>query len=336
MMPTSWHDVISRVRGLASRLVGRAALERLSTSRDLRGFVSGLETTTYASLANVTALTGRTLEREARRVAGRNAGIIALWCGDRVDALAPLFEDEDRRNLRSLARGIMAHEGADQRLAGLLPTPALPNAALEELSHSVRLADLAATLSAWGNPYGRAMMPEAARETPNLFALQLALDREYAARALSMAPRAGDAIVRYVRLVIDGENVSTALAVAAGTVEHDPATLFIAGGDLMSAGQFAELVGLGLTDLRERLAPMLAATPLAPLANAMPQTHETATLTALLRELHRTVRRNPLTTEVILEYLLRLRAELHDLALIIWGIALHVPRGRVTEHFATP
>lgn len=338
-MLTAWDDVIARVRGLSSRLIGRAALERLATSRDLRTFVNGLQATAYGSVANITAPTGRALERETRRVAGRSAEIIAAWCGDRVHAIAPLFEDEDRRNLRSLVRGIAANEPPDQRLAGLLPTPELPTAALDELSHAARLSNLAATLSAWGNPYGAAMLPEAVRETPDLFALQLALDREYAARALRSAPRAGEAITRYVRLVIDGQNVSTLLAVAAGTLEHDPAALFIAGGELISGDLFAELAQLGLPEVCDRLALVLAGTPLASLPSLGRSTtdaREAATLTALLRGLRRSVRRNPLSIEVVLEYVLALRAELQDLARIIWGITLQVPPRRIAERLVTP
>lgn len=333
---TAWDDVVARVRGLASHLIGREGLERLSASPDFTAFVVSLRTTAYESVANVSAPCGRTLERETRRVAGDRARIIAVWCGNRVDALAPLFEDEDRRNLRSLARGVVAQTPPEQRIAGLLATPELPNAALEELSRAVRLTDLAATLSAWGNPYGPAMMAEAARKTPNLFALQLAIDREYASRAVRIAPRAGDAIVKYVRLIIDGENAMSALAVASGRVEHDPATLFLSGGELLSAGLFAELVRLTLDEAIERLAPLLASTPLAPLASLPAATRETAMLTAMLRDLRRAVRRNPLSTAVVLEYVLALRAELHDLARIIWGIALGVPRSRVVERLVTP
>jgi vacuolar-type H+-ATPase subunit C/Vma6 len=221
----------------------------------------------------------------------------------------------------------------------LLPTLGLPTAALDELSHAARLADLAATLSAWGNPFGAAMMPEAVRETPDLFALQLALDREYATRALRSAPRAGKAITKYVRLVIDSENVSTLLAVTAGTVEHDSAALFIPGGELISAGLFAELAHLGLTEASDRLAPVLAGTPLGPLPSlgrSTTEAREAATLTALLRGLRRTVRRNPLSIEVVLEYVLALRAELQDLGRIIWGIALQVPPRRIAERLVTP
>jgi vacuolar-type H+-ATPase subunit C/Vma6 len=334
---TSWDDVVARVRGLASRLIGRPGLEQLAASRDLKTLIEGLQTTAYRSLANLETPTGRTVERETRRVAGRNTDIIAAWCGERADLLAPLFEDEDRRNLRSLARGIVANQPPDQRVAGLLPTPALPSVALEELARSVRVADLAATLSAFGNPYGQAMMSEAVRETPNLFALQLALDREYATRALKIAPRAADCIVEYVRMIVDEQNVLTALAVAAGKVEHEPTSLFIAGGALVSEELFGELTRLRLPDAMIRLAPVLAATPLAGLAPLARATENAdAILTTELRGLRRTVRRDPLSIAVVLEYMLALRAELHDLALIICGIALDVAPRRIAARLVTP
>ena len=333
---TTWGDVIARVRGLASRLIGRAGLERLAASSDFAAFAGGLRMTVYESLANLSAPSGRAFEHETRRVAGDHTRIIASWSGSRIGALAPLFEDEDRRNLRSLARGVVAHAPPDQRVAGLLATPALPNAALEELAHAARLSDLAATLTAWGNSYGPAMMTEAVRKAPNLFALQLAIDREYALRAVRTAPHAGAAMVTYVRLIIDGDNATSALAVASGRVEHDPATLFVPGGELISAALFADLVRLNLEEATARLAPLLAATPLASLVIRPVPSAEVAMLTAMLRDLRRVVRRDPLSIAAVLEYVLALRAELHDLARIIWGIALDVPRTRVAAGLVTP
>jgi vacuolar-type H+-ATPase subunit C/Vma6 len=335
-MTAGWEDVVARVRGLASRRLGRQAIEQLATSRNLNELVGRLETTIYASAATLSPLEPHGIDRETRRVAGDRMKTIGAWCGERAELLAPLFEDEDRRNLRAIARNIVAHVPADQCVAGLLPTPALPVWALDELSHRERLRDVAATLGTWGNPYGTAMMAEALRETPDLFTLHLAIDRAYAKRAVPIAKRADDSLVWYVRMLIDGENARAALAVASGSVEHAVRTLYIEGGELVSRELFADLATCEPGEARAKLARVFAGTVLAPVVTGVGDELSAATLTAMLRHLRRVVRIDPLSLSVVLHYVLELRAELQDLARIIWGIALQVPRRRLVARLVTP
>jgi vacuolar-type H+-ATPase subunit C/Vma6 len=335
-MTAGWEDVIARVRGLASRRLGRDALERLAMAHDLDELVKLLESTVYASAASLTPLKPERVERETRRVAGDRVAIIAAWCGDRAEMLAPLFEDEDRRSLRTIARSIAAHAPPEQCVAGLLPTPALPVAALDELAHRERLRDVAATLTAWGNPYGAAMMTEAVRETPDLFALQLALDRAYAARAVPIAKRTGNPLCWYVHMLVDAENARAALALADGAVERPADSLFLEGGDLVSLELFVDLAARAPSDARSRLARVFGGTVLAPVVSGSGDERYGATLTAMLRHLRRVARVEPLSLSTVLHYMLELRAELQDLARIIWGIALQVPRRRLVARLVTP
>lgn len=337
MLVRSFDDVITRVRGLSSRLLGRAELEQLALSRDIDALVEGFQGTSYASLATLTAREAVGLEREARRIAGDRLGVISAWCDDRNEVLVPLYEDEDRRNLRALTRAVLAQTPPDQRAAGLLPTPALPAAALEELAHRTRLRELASLLTSWGNPYGGAIAAEAMRPHPDLFLLQLAIDRTFAVRALAAAERFGEPILGYVRLLIDVENGSSLTALVSGSIEHDHDVLFIPGGDLISYDAYCEMSALKAHDARARLARIVAGTQLASIASAPPGTNsDDAVLTAHLRELHRASRLNPLSLTVLLEYVLRLRAETHDVARVIWGIAMQMPRRRIISAFVTP
>ena len=335
-MTAGWEDVVARVRGLASRRLGRDAIERLAMSRDLDGFVKQLDSTVYASAASLTPLQPERIERETRRIAGDRVTIIATWCGDRAELLAPRFEDEDRRSLRAIVRSIAAHTPAQQCAAGLLPTPALPVAALDELSRRERLRDVAATLTAWGNPYGSAMMPEALRDTPDLFALQLAIDQAYASRAVPIAERAGAPMLWYVHMLIDAENARAALAVADRAVEHEVRSMFIEGGELVPLELFTDLATREPNDARSKLARVFGGTVLAPVVNGSGDERYGATLTAMLRHLRRVTRVEPLSLSVVLHYVLELRAELQDLARIIWGIALQVPRRRLVARLVTP
>lgn len=337
LVMTMWTDVISRVRGLSSRLLGRVELERLATSRDLGCMAAELATSAYSPAVDVEGpLTAVAIDRGTRRVAGERLTTIANWAGERGELLSPVFEDEDRRNLRALTRCIAAQVPVEQRLAGLLPTPALPSPALEQLALAARLREFAATLTSWGNTYGRVILAESLRPQPDLFLMQLALDREFARRTLDAALHAGEPLRGYVRLQIDVENARTALAAAAGTLEHDPQSLFIAGGDAITPELFRSLATSTESEARARLSRVVAGTVLAPIAPEGRDDGDAALLTALLRDMHRTVRLDPVSLAVVLEYVLRLRAELQDLSRVIWGIAMQLPRRRIIAKLVTP
>ena len=336
MLTTSWVDVTARVRGIASRLLGRQVLERLAMSPDLATLARELEATAYHTAEGLDARTPIALERQTRRAAGERLSIIAAWSGDRADALAPLFEDEDRRNLRSLVRAILANVAVEKRTAGLLPTPSLPNAALEALANQSRARDVGALLATWGNAYGSAILSEAVGSRVDLFALQLAIDRTYAARVLDTAERDGEPVLAFVRAQLDAENALTALAASSGALENRSSAHFIEGGSLITRTEFDHLAALPPAEARSRLARLVAGTVLAPIAPEHPTGSDEAMLTAQIRELRRTVRLDPLSLGVVLEYVLRLRAELEDLARIIWGITLRIPRRRISAGLVTP
>jgi len=336
MLTVSWVDVTGRVRGLASRLLGRQVLERLAMSPDLATLARELEATAYDGADSLDPHTPVALERQTRRSAGDRLSVIATWSGDRAEALAPLFEDEDRRNLRALVRGVVGNVAVERRTAGLLPTPSLPNAALEALAKQPRVRDIGAMLASWGNPYGAAILSEAVGTRIDLFALQVAIDRIYAVRMLEKATELGEPVLGFVRTQLDAENALTALAAANGALESRASAHFIEGGKLITRDEFDRLAALPPVEARARLARLVAGTVLAPIAPEHPAGSDEAMLTAQLRELRRTVRLDPLSLGVVLEYVLRLRAELEDLARIIWGITLRVPRRRISAGLVTP
>ncbi len=145
------------------------------------------------------------LELALRRAAADRLRLLARWCGPRVAILAVLFEDEDRRSLRALLRGSLQHAPAEARLAGLVPTPTLPERALRELANQATPAAVAALLTAWRNPYGSVLLAAASAAQPDLFTLELLVNRTFAARA-SRAARGTGLLADYVRDAIDLEN----------------------------------------------------------------------------------------------------------------------------------
>jgi vacuolar-type H+-ATPase subunit C/Vma6 len=334
---TGWEDVISRVRGLSSRLVGGAALIQLSGSPDLLALLHGLAGTPYDTVPEEATRDTAIFDRAARRIAAGHLHVIVAWSGVRVALLTPLFEDEDRRNLRAVTRAIASATPVDQRTAGLLPTPLLSLALLDELARQPRLRDVAAMLCTWGNPYGPAMTSESLRPYPDLFSLQFAIDKEYFRRARSAAASAGRHMTTYVEMQIDAENLRAAFAAGRHMLERNASDLFLDGGSLVSREEYDRLCADQPADARLRVERLVAGTPLAPLA-ALDRRRDVDAdvLGATIQHLRRAVRIEPLSLAVLLDYVLRLRAEIHDLARIVWGITLGFPRRRIEAALVTP
>jgi vacuolar-type H+-ATPase subunit C/Vma6 len=335
---TQWDDVNARARGLGTHLLTRAQLESLTRAGDAKALTDACRRLGLPIAADRDIATAAELELAVRRWAAAALRILARWAGPRVEALAVIYEEEDRKSLRAIIRGAIRGAAADSRLAGLVPTPVLPERALAELARQATPAAVAALLTAWQNPYG-APLAAACATQPDPFALDLALDRTFAARALAAARRADDALAAFVRETVDLTNARTALVLAVAGRDVVPKDCFLAGGDRVSIVAFEEAA--------ERREPGAAglrlARALAPAAVAEPFRHVTADLAELddqlqrvrIRELGRHTRRAPLGPAPLLWFALRLRAQVVDLQRIIWGTALSVPRGALTATLVT-
>ena len=210
-----------------------------------------------------------------------------------------------------------------------MPTPALPERALAELARQPTPAAVAALLSAWRNPYGPALAGAAGAGQPDPFALDLALDRTFVARALAASRRAGGELLAYVQETIDLTNALTALVLAVAGRDVVPKDVFLPGGVRITITVFEEAAVLG----EPGAAGMRLARGLAPSLLAEPFRHVTRDLAGLeedllgvrIRDVARLTRRSPLGPGPVLWFALRLRAQVVDLQRIIWGSALATP-----------
>ena len=188
-MTTRWEDLNARARGLGTHLLSGPQLNALAMAADIAALGEALRRLGYP-LEEGAASPGA-LELALRRMAAGRLHILARWCGPRVGVLAVWFEDEDRRSLRAMLRGAVQHAPADTRLAGLVPTPALPERALRELANQPTPAAVAALLTAWRNPYGSALLAAASVAQPDLFTLEILVNRTFAQRATRAARGGG-------------------------------------------------------------------------------------------------------------------------------------------------
>jgi vacuolar-type H+-ATPase subunit C/Vma6 len=336
---TAWDDLNARARGLATHLLGRPALESLAHAPDLQAVAAELERGGYLIEESARG-SGAALELAARRAVARRLRILLRWAGSRTQALAVVFEDEDRRSISWLLRGALQQAAPELRLSGLLATSALPERALEELARQPSPGSVAALLSAWHHPLAQALLPEAARPEPDLLRLEVSLNRAFAERALKAARREGrrGVLARHVHRIIDLENAYTALVLSEEEDsrlaeywvpggQHITSTLAeraVATSDSTAAGRMLA-TGFGST----RLAAVFAE------PGAGPGGLEAAVLAALIADLKGQARTDPLSPAFLLGYALRLRAEVLDIRRVVWGISLGAPTAALVEGLVT-
>lgn len=335
-MTRRWDALNARARGLRTHALSRRDLERLSEAPDLPALADSLRAAGFP-VTDADRFDPAALELAVRRRAAAQLAVLARWAGPWAPAAALLYDEEDRFNVRAMLRG--AVEGADpaQRLAGTVPTPSLPERALEELARQPTPRAIAALLSAWHHPLGPPLVAAVGAGHADLFRLELALSRHFAARTLRLAGRGP--LLAYVREAIDVENALAALVLAERPADLTPKDAFLAGGDRVTIVAFEEAVQTGsAAGAAARLARAFGASPLAgPLAQRAGDAASTETplLRARLAEQRRAARTDPLGPAPLLTFVLGLRAETADLRRIIWGLALGAPRARLAAELAT-
>jgi len=245
-----------------------------------------------------------------------------------LPAVAVALDAEDRRSLRALIRGASEGAPADTRLAGLVPTPTLPERLLRELAERGSIREQGVLLLAAGHPCGPAVLAAASDREPDLFRIELAVARTLAERAVRGSRRAGRFLRDYVAATIDRDNCRTALVLAAIGIEEPTASLFLPGGGLRPE-EFERATAtrdpvmaaraLGAAGATRDVAPILLqhATSPADLERAL----EDRAVTTVQRE----ARLNPLGPAPVLLFLHRLRQQSIALARLVWGAELGVP-----------
>lgn len=333
-MNRRWDDLNVRASGLRTHLLTRRDLESLAQSADLPALADGLRAAGFP-VADADRFSPAALDLAIRRRAGAQLATLARWCGPRAAAIAILFDDEDRLNLRTILRG--AAEGADAtlRLSGTVPTPSLPERALEELARQPTARAVAALLAAWHHPLGHPLVAAIGAGQADLLRLEFVLNRHVAGHALRVAR--GGPVIDYVRQIIDVENTLAAFVLAEQPADIVPKEAFLPGGARITIVAFEEAIAAG-TLAAARLARAWGDSPLAAAVTrggGDPGAVEAALLRAQLREQRRAARRDPLGPAPLLGFVLGLRAQTADLRRILWGLVLAAPRALLTADLVT-
>lgn len=305
----------ARARGLETRLAGDALLAEIERAADERGLAAALG---RAGLGEDVAWTA--VDQAVRHRLATQLAILARWTRDDPDALVAIELDEDRRSLRAIVRGLAAAIPAERRRLATIPTSRLPERTLARLAGAASIAELRARLAHAGHPLAAAL-PTGDTTAIDVLAIEVALTSAFAAHA---RPRAADRAVReYVAQLIDVENATSALLVAARGRGLAHSSLFVAGGTRLDAATFERAARAPLDDARELLASAFAGTPLPPALRALaPSSLEDAALAWQLATQRRLRRTDPHGLAAALHVVLRARDEARRLRRAAWRLAL--------------
>jgi vacuolar-type H+-ATPase subunit C/Vma6 len=313
-------DVVARARGLSTSLLTSAQLGALVRASDRTTLSSALEGLGYPWAdpeSGVTSGVAESIDAAIARGGARRLAVLARWLGPRRSLFVVVFEEEDRRVLRTLLRRAAAGDLPEPRPAALGPTPDLPRRILAGLAGASTLPELVRRLTRSGNAYGPPLARALETSGPDLLALETALDRTFALRARRGASRASAHLRAWVADGIDLENAWHALL--GGTDS------FVEGGRVLTrAIHDTVLEEPDESARRRRLAEAFAGESLAQVfadATTSVASLEGRALAARIAAERRAARREPIGAAPILEFVLRLRAELADLRRIHWGIA---------------
>ncbi len=337
-MSRRWEAVNVRAQGLRTHLLTRAQLASLADAPDLHGLATRLRALGFP-VTDTAEPSVAELELAVRRRAAAALRILARWSRGRPEVMAVLFDEEDRRSIRALVRGAVERAPAEQRIAGLIPTPALPERALLELARAPTAAAVAALLVAWQHPFGPALAETARSAAPDLFRFELDLDRAVSARLSSTARRAGGFLATYAQETVDTANALTAVALAGAARDVKLRDAMLRGGRALTIEIFLRAVASGSGTLAARtianaLGAGLLATALRTRADT-PAGLEDAVLAARIAALRDVARRDPLGPAPLIGFGLALRAQTTDLHRVIWGVALGAPPPVVAGELVT-
>jgi vacuolar-type H+-ATPase subunit C/Vma6 len=332
----------ARARGLAAHLPGRAALERLAEAPDRPALRRGLPEAD-ADIGAAIDDAGPppvSVDRSVQRAASARLGLLVRWAPSRPQALRVVLEEEDRRSVQALLRGAAQGAPPEDRIAGLVPTNALPVSLLATLAEADSPEDLVRRLADQGHPTGLALRALFGERPVDLYEAALQAGRVFAERAARAVRRGDRHLKRYLSRAIDLENAWAALLSGEQAALAEPGSAFLPGGRGLKHDLFAEVLAESDPNRRRSL-----------LARAFRRTRiegvfldrglaihelERAVLTALIAEERDARRLDPLGPAPLLETLLRIRAEAVDLRRIAWGVDLGAPAALIATGLATP
>jgi len=338
-LPVYLGDINTRARGLGTRLLSRADIERLAHAGTLWSLQR--ELSSLGVCPAETPATPAGLDLAVRRRAAGLMSILGRWStADRDPILAVILEDEDRRSIQAVLRGAEQGAGSEARMSGLVPTASLSERALRVLASQPTPADVVRMLVLWNHPLGAPLVEVVADPRPSLFEMEVALQRGFAARALKHARAGGRHLLEYAQQLVDIMNAWSILLHFPERDESIAEASFIEGGRFIGRDVYDQLFASEtLEDAQRNLARTMRETDLASAFGAELQSLaslEASVLRAQIEQQGREALVTPESAAPLIAFALRLRAEVLDLRRVIWGVALRAPAALIQTEMVAP
>jgi hypothetical protein len=305
-------ELAVRARGLTTHLAREDALAAIEHARDpiaLGAALAAARILPPPGLASPDAL-----ERALRGRAADDLVVLGRW--GRLALLDAFVLDQDRRSVRAILRGIAAGASIERRLEGTVATARLPDRALALLASATSGGELDRALAHARHPLAGAIP---AADPIDLCEAELALAQRFA--AVARASGRARAIAAYVAQVIDVENATAALLLAARGDDVDRARVFVPGGRVVERATF--VAAASSSDPAAPLARAFAGTPIArALSTADPAALDDAALRWQLATQAHLRRVDPQGLAGVLHLLLRRRAEGRRVRRAAWRVAM--------------
>lgn len=337
----------ARIRGMRSRLLDQAYLDRLIAVNDVGNLIQELSGTEYGPDLESSIIHGRTAaavdEALKNNMVRTYQKVLGFLNDEARFILTTLLGRWDVFNIKTILRGKHMHLTAEEIQEGLLPAGALSQVDLDGLTMLPDIRAIVDTAMTWGLPFASAMREGYASylQSGELADLELAMDRYYAGWASERLGRRKSNVQiarRILGMQIDIMNLVMVFRLQKADLETvNPDEFFLQGGLSVSKEMYGELGRL--SDIDEVL-DRAKGTPYGKtLDEAAMKYLEENSIAVFERALEDYLMRraltlgvgDPLGVGVSIAYLWAKQNEITNLRIIVKGKAVGMPEQRVRE-----
>jgi V/A-type H+-transporting ATPase subunit C len=332
---------------MRSRLLKQPFMDGLMQSKDIHGVIQKLMDTEYGSDLEEQILHGRTARQVdialRENMVRTFRKVLSLVNDEAVDLLTTILGRWDLFNIKTVIRGKHMHLDPAEVSDSLITVGQLTRIDLDELARQSDVKAVVDTLSTWELPFGPALrgaMPEY-MESGNLAVLELALDTFYmawAARRLKGRRHNRQLVSRFLGVQADTTNLLTSIRLLNADLEDvDPLRFFMPGGLHVSESLFSELAGMSDVDeVYDRLKRTPYGRPVEAVAlkyieSGSISVFERALEDYLFRRAFAAGQGDPLGVGIIIGYLWGKANEITNLRIVVKGVEVGMPEGRIRE-----
>lgn len=337
----------ARLRGMRSRLLGRAYFEQLSQAPDLSHVISELSNTEYGPDLDETLIHGRTaaeVDEALKRNMVRTYRKVLGFLNEEARGLTvTLLGRWDLFNIKTIVRGKHMHLIAGEIVDSLIPVGQLSTVDLTALASVDDVKMLVDTAATWQLPYTEALREgyRAYMVSGDLADLELALDAyysEWAAKRLSHRGANTALARRILGIQVDLINLITVFRLLkADVADISIERFFLRGGNIVTEEMYQGLSRL--SDVDEML-DALRGTPygrvledaaVAYIEEGSIAVFERALEDLLMRKAIGSHAQDPLGLGVVISYLWSKQNEVTNLRIVVKSIAVGMPVERMKK-----